>query len=405
MKRSVVLIICLIVISSLSCSGNHTSDKPSNKGNNQVSDNMVKRIQDTTKSQQQDKGAGPISSVELGPVNQQLANKGQNIFQQNCSGCHAMNQRKVGPALGDVTQEQTPEFIMNMILNPSGMIQNNSQVQAMVKEYGVTMPDVGLDSTQARAVLRISANSSSREPINTQKAKDLSFKITLFLLASFVLCTGQCPVPPVFPSPAEISVNVYSNPGETELSISGFYQKPSLMLNPGLEYSFANWISLEIATIFNVKKPHAPLVQLETALSLWADTCKRKLLGSSVEITLPIEHLRSTSIETVIGFAFGFTRSLFLVSEVNFEILSTFNQPEAEFSVASGPYFQGSKLFAGIPLRYLNESGLKWGVDTGFDFTDDLAIDILVTTPFKIEPDHIIIFAGVKFEILEGRRE
>ena len=102
-----------------------------------------------------DKGVGPIDSVSLGPVNKALVAQGRGLFKKNCSNCHSFTDNKIGPSLGDIAKERTPEFIMNMILNPSGMIQNDSIVKGLVSEFQVQMPNTGLNSAQARAVLEL----------------------------------------------------------------------------------------------------------------------------------------------------------------------------------------------------------------------------------------------------------
>jgi mono/diheme cytochrome c family protein len=65
-----------------------------------------------------DKGVGPIKEVKLGPVDPAMAKAGAAVFEQKCSACHKFDERYVGPALKGVTQRRTPEYIMNMILDP-----------------------------------------------------------------------------------------------------------------------------------------------------------------------------------------------------------------------------------------------------------------------------------------------
>ena len=59
----------------------------------------------------------------------------------------------VGPSLGGVTARRTPEYIMNMILNPEGMIQQHPEAKKMLAQFLTPMPNQHLTEDEARAVL------------------------------------------------------------------------------------------------------------------------------------------------------------------------------------------------------------------------------------------------------------
>jgi mono/diheme cytochrome c family protein len=98
------------------------------------------------------KGVGPIQSVEVGALDEALAAKGRTIFSGTCSACHKLDQRYVGPALGGVTKRRAPEWIMNMVLNPTGMTQQDPTAKALLGEY-MTQMSVNATQEDARAVL------------------------------------------------------------------------------------------------------------------------------------------------------------------------------------------------------------------------------------------------------------
>lgn len=98
------------------------------------------------------KGVGPVQSVEIGALDEALAAKGQTVFSGTCAACHKMDARYVGPALGGVTKRRTPEWIMNMILNPAGMTQNDETAKALLGEY-MTQMSVSVTQEDARALL------------------------------------------------------------------------------------------------------------------------------------------------------------------------------------------------------------------------------------------------------------
>lgn len=99
-------------------------------------------------------GTGPITSVinlqELNPV---TAKRGQEIFSTTCTACHKMNENSIGPKLDDVLERRSPAFVMNMILNPSGMIRNHPEARLMMQEYRVVMPYQNLTREQARSII------------------------------------------------------------------------------------------------------------------------------------------------------------------------------------------------------------------------------------------------------------
>lgn len=98
-------------------------------------------------------GIGPIRSLELGPVDHELAEKGAELFKVKCSACHKLDEAYVGPPLADVTERRTPEFVMNMILNPDEMVARHPEVKALLAQYYTPMPDQQLSEADARAVL------------------------------------------------------------------------------------------------------------------------------------------------------------------------------------------------------------------------------------------------------------
>jgi cytochrome c len=99
-------------------------------------------------------GYGPIKKVDLGAIDQQLADKGQKIFESKCVACHKIDQKLIGPKLGGITKSRTPEFIMNMILNPDEMIQKNPEVKKLHDESNnVSMTFQNVTQEDARAIL------------------------------------------------------------------------------------------------------------------------------------------------------------------------------------------------------------------------------------------------------------
>lgn len=108
-------------------------------------------------------GIGPIKHIELGSIDLNLAAKGKEVFNAKCSACHKISKRVVGPALKGVTDRRTPEWIMNMILNPEEMVAKDPQAKQLLAEYLAPMANQNLTTDEARQILeylRTKSNSS-----------------------------------------------------------------------------------------------------------------------------------------------------------------------------------------------------------------------------------------------------
>ncbi|RAJ13888.1 c-type cytochrome [Arenibacter echinorum] len=100
------------------------------------------------------KGVGPIKSVTFADeIDTELAAKGQKTFSTICVACHMAEQRLIGPALKGVFERRSPEWVMNMILNPDGMLKEDPIAKALLKEYNnAVMLNQNLSEEDARAV-------------------------------------------------------------------------------------------------------------------------------------------------------------------------------------------------------------------------------------------------------------
>ena len=99
------------------------------------------------------KGIGPITSVELGPIDEALVAEGKEMFKSKCSACHKVSKRVVGPAMAGITSRRSPEWIMNMILNPEEMVAKDPIAKALLAEYLAPMANQSLTEPEARSIL------------------------------------------------------------------------------------------------------------------------------------------------------------------------------------------------------------------------------------------------------------
>ena len=135
----------LVLLFTAGCGGGADGSQPA--ANSQTPD------EPTISADQLEKGIGPVSELNLGPIDEAMAASGEAIFTSKCAACHKMAERYVGPPLADVTTRRTPEFIMNMMLNPDQMIKEHPEGKEMFATYMTPMPNQNLTTDDARQIL------------------------------------------------------------------------------------------------------------------------------------------------------------------------------------------------------------------------------------------------------------
>jgi len=99
------------------------------------------------------KGVGPVQSVTIGALDAAMAAKGEKLFNDKCSACHKIDERYVGPAMKGVTTRRSPEWVMNMIINPVEMTQKDPTAKELLGEYMAQMTNQNVGEEEARALL------------------------------------------------------------------------------------------------------------------------------------------------------------------------------------------------------------------------------------------------------------
>ncbi len=111
-------------------------------------------VEETTTDPMQNKGIGPVKEIQLGEVDQALADAGEEIFTQKCMACHKVDKKFIGPSPKDILDRRSPEWVMNMILNPEEMVQKDPIAkQLLVEANGAPMANQNLTEDDARKVL------------------------------------------------------------------------------------------------------------------------------------------------------------------------------------------------------------------------------------------------------------
>ncbi|MGE3725661.1 MAG: cytochrome c [Candidatus Sericytochromatia bacterium] len=154
MKRTLTttLLTLSLGLSSLflmACPAQETTDKPAEQ---QVASTAP--ATENAEAGADGKGIGPVKAVEVAAsVDTAMAEEGKKTFESKCASCHKFEAKYVGPALKGVTERRKPEWIMNMILNPTEMTQKDPEAKKLFATFMMAMPNQNMDEKSARAVL------------------------------------------------------------------------------------------------------------------------------------------------------------------------------------------------------------------------------------------------------------
>ncbi len=141
----------VLILSLASCGG---GDKSKKEDSGALSPAKEAKSEESPSDPMSNKGIGPISTVSLGDIDQAMVTKGETVFKAKCSACHKISKKFVGPALKGVTGRRSPEWIMNMIMNPEEMIQKDPiAIRLLAEANGAPMANQNITEDEARAIL------------------------------------------------------------------------------------------------------------------------------------------------------------------------------------------------------------------------------------------------------------
>lgn len=161
MKYLLKSIAVIAIISMISCGGKEEkkNDAPTPIGVQKTETPKKVETENTIKPSQRvdltNKGVGPIKSIELGEtIDEAMAAKGAEVFKANCAACHKPTSKFIGPAPKGILERRTPEWVMNMILDPEGMVKNDPLAKDLLQEFnGSPMANQNMTEEQARQLV------------------------------------------------------------------------------------------------------------------------------------------------------------------------------------------------------------------------------------------------------------
>ena len=129
------------------------------EGNDKSGSDEFSNVQKTNPSGLSDfelkHGIGPIKKeLKLGPIDKAKAKEGEKIFESKCATCHKLDEKYTGPAQRNVLQRVSPEFFINMVLNPDENIEKHPHAKEMLIKYNMQkMTNQNINVKDALALL------------------------------------------------------------------------------------------------------------------------------------------------------------------------------------------------------------------------------------------------------------
>ena len=168
-KKRHLSLVCGIALLLVACGGGESGEQTSTSQEKQEETPKELSPEEALANPMQIKGVGPIQTIDLEPtIDEQMAQQGQQIFEDYCTACHKVEERFIGPAVKEVTTRRSPEWIMNMILNPDGMVKEDPIAKALLAEYLAPMANQNLTEEQARKILEYFRTLSEVDSLNQE---------------------------------------------------------------------------------------------------------------------------------------------------------------------------------------------------------------------------------------------
>ncbi|WP_298493390.1 cytochrome c [uncultured Algibacter sp.] len=159
MKTTLKILTTLFITLLISCGGKEEKKKEgfSYEKKEPVEQKTVKeeKVPASKKIDLTNKGIGPVKSLALAAeIDQTMVTHGADVYKKMCTACHRTDKKFIGPAPKGILERRTPEWVMNMILNPEQMTKEDPLAKDLLMEFnGAPMANQGLSEKDARSVL------------------------------------------------------------------------------------------------------------------------------------------------------------------------------------------------------------------------------------------------------------
>ena len=149
-----VLILCSILI-LISC-GSSDKKKKGFEYNRTQKETIKNKTSETNEVpiDFNNKGIGPIKELIFdNTINKTMADEGKKAFSLKCTACHMAERKLIGPAMKGIYDRRSPEWVINLLLNPTQMLKEDPIAIALLKKYNnILMLNQNLTLEEARAI-------------------------------------------------------------------------------------------------------------------------------------------------------------------------------------------------------------------------------------------------------------
>jgi len=117
------------------------------------------------------------------------AEKGEEIFQGNCAGCHTIGKGTlVGPDLSGVTLRREENWLIRQIKDPDGLIaEKDPAALKLLKDFNMPMVALGLSDTEIAAIISYLKNIDKNTDQEKTSTTDLPSRYMPTVLISILI--------------------------------------------------------------------------------------------------------------------------------------------------------------------------------------------------------------------------
>lgn len=157
MKKLVYSTLAIAVAVLMACGGNSSQEEERLKRKAEFEAKVAEesKVPASERVTLDNKGVGPIKDLPLSDeIDEAMVERGMALFKTNCSACHKIDKRFIGPSPKGIMNRRSPEWIMNMILDPQLMVEQDRCAKDLLVEFnGAAMANQNLTEAQARDIL------------------------------------------------------------------------------------------------------------------------------------------------------------------------------------------------------------------------------------------------------------
>jgi putative heme-binding domain-containing protein len=117
------------------------------------------------------------------------AEKGEEIFQSNCAGCHTIGKGTlVGPDLSGVTLRREENWLIRQIKDPDGLVaEKDPAALKLLKDFNMPMVALGLSDTEIAAIISYLKNIDKNTDQGKTSTTDLPSRYMPTVLISILI--------------------------------------------------------------------------------------------------------------------------------------------------------------------------------------------------------------------------